>query len=127
MQPSNVNGTDLGAQEWRDATFLRYGLEPPDLPRNCDGCKDQFSICHAINCKRGGLVTALHNELRDGVADLAGRAFTPSHVCNDPLIYQGCAVKSQKANPAGTSYSTKLEDTPPEATEQKGDLLIRDL
>ena len=29
--PSTVNGTELGAQEWRDALFLRYGLEPPDL------------------------------------------------------------------------------------------------
>ena len=32
LQPSTVNGTELGAQEWRDALFLRYGLEPPDLP-----------------------------------------------------------------------------------------------
>ena len=30
--PSTVNGTELGAQEWRDALFLQYGLEPPDLP-----------------------------------------------------------------------------------------------
>ena len=31
--PSTVNGTELGAQEWRDAHFLRYGLDPPDLPK----------------------------------------------------------------------------------------------
>ena len=24
--PSTVNGTELGAQEWRDNLFLRYGL-----------------------------------------------------------------------------------------------------
>ena len=36
--PSTVNGTDLGAQEWRDALFLRCGLEPPDLPTQCNGC-----------------------------------------------------------------------------------------
>ena len=95
-----VNGTDLGAQEWRDAAFLRYGLEPPDLPKNCDGYNAKFSICHALDCKRGGLVTARHNEIRDGVADLASRAFTPSHVRNDPLIYQGCAMKRKKAQPA---------------------------
>ena len=28
--PSTVNGTELGAQEWREALFLRYGLEPPE-------------------------------------------------------------------------------------------------
>ena len=32
VQTSTVNGTDLGAQEWRDALFLRYVLDPPDLP-----------------------------------------------------------------------------------------------
>ena len=39
VQPSTVNGTELGAQEWRDALFLWYGLEPPDLPTHCDGCQ----------------------------------------------------------------------------------------
>ena len=37
--------------------------------------------------QKGGLVTARHNELRDGLADLAGKAFNPSHVRDDPLIY----------------------------------------
>ena len=87
VQPSTVNGTELGAQEWRYASLLRYGLYPPDLPQYCDGCNTQFSIFHALNCKRGGLVTARHNEICDGVADLAGKDFTPSHVRNDPLIY----------------------------------------
>ena len=84
-------------------------------------------ICHALNCKRGGLVTAHHNKLRDKVTDLAGKAFTPSHVHNDPIIYQGCAVKRTKAKQAGPSGITDTEDTPPEATEQKGDLLLRDI
>ena len=26
VQPSTINGMELGAQEWRDALFLRYGL-----------------------------------------------------------------------------------------------------
>ena len=113
MQPSTVNGTELGAQDWQDAAFLRYGLDPPDLPKYFDGCNARFSICHVLNCKRGGLVTARHNELCDGVADLAGKAFTPSHVRNDPLIYQGCAVKRTKAKPAGPSGITYTEENPP--------------
>ena len=59
---------------------------------------------------------ARHNELCDGVTDLAGKAFTPSHVRNDPIIYQGCAVKRTKAKPAGTSDTLDPDDTPPEAT-----------
>ena len=127
VQPSTVNGTDLGAQEWRDAAFLRYGLDPPDLPKYCDSCNARLSICHTLDCKRGGLVTQIHNELRDGCAVLAGKAFTPSHVRDEPLIYQGCAVKRTKANPDGPSDTTDPDDTHPEATEQKGYLLIRDL
>ena len=95
--------------------------------KHCNGCNARFSICHALNCKRGGLVTERHNELHDRVAYLTSRAFTPSHVCNDPLIYQGYAVTRTKAQPAGPRESTTTGDSPPEATEQKGDLLIRDL
>ena len=128
VQPSTVNGTDLGAQEWRDSLFVRYGLEPLDLPTYCDGRNTKFTICHSLDCKRGGLVTARHNELRDGFADLAGKAFTPSHVRDDPLIFAGRSVKRTKAKPDGASGTTDQDRAaPPEVTEQKGDLLIRDL
>ena len=52
VQPSTVNGTELGAQEWCDALFLRYGLDPPDLPTHCDVCQDKFLISHALTVKR---------------------------------------------------------------------------
>ena len=59
-----------------------------------------------FDCKKGGLVTARHNDLRDGVADLAGKAFTPPHMRDDTLIYSGRAVKRTKDAPdraSGTS------------------------
>ena len=43
---------------------------------------------------------AHHNELPDEVADLAGKAFTPTRVRNNPLIFAGCAVKRTTAKPA---------------------------
>ena len=47
---------------------------------------------------------------------------------DNPLIFEGCAVKRLKAKPAGPTGSTDWENVPPpEAKEQKGDLLIRDL
>ena len=103
VQPSTVNGAELGSQEWRDALFLWYGLEPPDLPTYCDGCQAKFSISHALDYKKGGLVTACHNDLLDRVADLAGKVFTPSQVRNNPLIYSGCAMKMTKVAPAGSN------------------------
>ena len=127
--PSTVNGTELGAQEWCDALFLRYGLEPPDLPTHCNGCEARFTISHALDCKKGGIVTARHNDLRDGVADLAGKAFTPSHVRYNPLIYSGCAMSRTKPMPAGSNITNPTGETTaaPEVTEQKGGLLIQDL
>ena len=123
-----MNGTEVGVQEWSDAIFLRYGLDPPDLLKYRDGCNAKFTICHALDCKRGGLVTAHHNELWDGVADLSSKAFTPSHVRDDPLIFAGCAVKRPKTKPARTSGSTDRDGAPlSEATEHKGNLLLRDL
>ena len=128
VQPFTLNGKELVAQEWRDVLFLRYGQEPPDLPHYCDVCNVNFSICHAFHCKRGGLVTARHNELRGGVADLAGNVFTPSHVRGDHIIFAGCAMKRPKANPFRTKGTTVPYATPPlETTEYKGNLLIRDL
>ena len=82
--PSTVNGTEMGSKEWRDALFLRYGLDPPGLPTHCDRCEARFTISHSLDCKKGGLVMARHNKLRDGVADLTGKAFTPSHVRDNP-------------------------------------------
>ena len=52
VQPSTVHGTELGVQEWQDALFLRYGLDPPDLPHYLCGCNITLSICHALECNR---------------------------------------------------------------------------
>ena len=59
---------------------------------------------------------------------MSGKYFTPSHMRDDPLIYSGRAVKSKKATPAGDSGNKDhTVAPPPEVTEQKGGLLIRDL
>ena len=128
VHPSTVNGTELGVQEWRDSLFQRYGLEPPELPHYCNVCNSTFSICHALDCNKGGLVTARHNKICDRVADLAGKYFTPSHMHNNPLIFTGCAVNRTKEKPDRIKAPTVPADMPPiEATEQKGELLISDL
>ena len=123
-----MNETELGDQEWCDDILLWYVLDPPDLPKYCDGCNDKFTIFHALNCKRGGLVVVRHNNIQDRVIELAFKAFTPSHVSDGPFIFAGCVVERPKVKPSGTSGKTDQDGAPPpEATEKKGDLLIRDL
>ena len=63
--PSTVNVMELRAQEWRYSFFLRYSIDPTNLPEPCDGYGVAFDICHTIYCKKGGLITANHKELRD--------------------------------------------------------------
>ena len=58
-----------------------------------DGCGLAFSIFHTLDRKKGGFITARHNELRDGVADLAEKAFTPAHVRNNPKLFTSGAVQ----------------------------------
>ena len=107
------DGTDLGAQEWRDTLVLRYDLDPPDFTKCCYSCNTKFTIFHVLVCKRGDLFTARYNKVQDGVADLANKAFPPSYVHDDPLIFAGCALKRPKAKPARTRGSCDKDSVPP--------------
>ena len=50
--PSTVNGTELGAPDWRDSIFLHYGIDPPDLQDHCNGCGAAFDICYTLEYKK---------------------------------------------------------------------------
>ena len=125
VKMSTVNGTEMGDQEWRYVLLICYGIELRDLPYHCDGWNSAFSICHVLDWKKRGLITTRHNDIRDKVTNLAGKAFTPSNVRKDTLIHPGCAVQEGNDKPVG-----KLISNPPVAVENPehmGDLLIRDL
>jgi hypothetical protein len=105
--PSTDTQSVLSSLEFRDALHLRYGMIPPNLPKNCDGCNAPFTIDHALTCNKGGLVIIRHNKLRDELASIAAAAFTPSQVTTEPLIY-----------PAQTPQDTRH-------SQERGDILIR--
>ena len=119
VPPFNINGTELGSQEWMDYFFLSYGINPSNLPDNFNECGTEFDICHSLDCNKGGLITARHNRLCDGVSDLASKAFNPMHVRDDPKIYTHCVVRGGKDKIKGSP----LKDE----GDLKGVLLIRDL
>ena len=91
--PSTVNEAVLRSQEWRDYLFLSYGVDTPDLPDHCDGCGAAFDILLAIEYNKGGLITARHSELCDGVSDLSGRAFNPAYVRDNHKIFTCRSVR----------------------------------
>ena len=66
---------------------------------------------------------ARNNDLYDGVANLAGKAFTPAHVRDNPKIFTGRAVQGGEAKVKASGKGK--EAPPPEEEDEKGDLLIR--
>ena len=58
-----------------------------------------------MDLKKGGLITTFHKEFRDGVFDLTGKAFTPLHMIEDPLIRPGRDVQEDKAQPIGLPHN----------------------
>jgi hypothetical protein len=87
--PDTLNGTDLSAEEFRDSLRLRYGLPPRTLPSKCDGCSQDFTVEHALSCKKGGLVSLRHNDVAYEWHQLCAQALTPSAVTDEPLIHSG--------------------------------------
>lgn len=69
----------LNKREFRDAVKLSYDWPIPECPSICV-CGANFSVDHAMVCKRGGIVIQRHNELRDLEAELF------EMVCSDVQI-----------------------------------------
>jgi hypothetical protein len=95
-------------------------MTPTNFPPICDGCNAPFSISHALQCKRGGLVIRRHNEVRDEVADLAAAAFAPSQVRHEPRID---IASTSASEPTSTTNPIPI----PIPTGDRGDLSIRGL
>ena len=126
LEPITVNRMYLGSQEWCNIVFICYGIDPPDLPHNYDVFGVGFSVTHALNCNKGGLVTAQHNELCNGVADLACKALTSTHVRYNPLITPGRAIGIFKTINDNTAVPNKQPGKVVKS-KQKEDLLTTDL
>ena len=81
--PLREMGFNLNKREFRDAIKLRYDWPVDDIPSTCV-CGDAFTVDHAMICKRGGLVTQRHNELRDLEAELLNMVCTDVEI--EPVL-----------------------------------------
>jgi hypothetical protein len=92
---------------------------------NCCSFLDTFSVPHALECKKGGLVISHHNEIRDELSDLASKAFSPSAVRDEPKIHtcRSPEVKSDEENEENSVKRLFRNN----CNEDRGDILIRGL
>ena len=49
--------------------------------------RENFDLNQALNCKKGGLVTARHNEARDLYCDLCSLAGLPQ-IISEPILHE---------------------------------------
>ena len=75
---------DLSPQQFRDALLLHYHRPLLSMPSHCDGCGSTFDLSHALDCRKGRLVTQRHNEVRDAQGDLAALAY--KDVIREPIV-----------------------------------------
>ena len=105
--PNHMSGT----HEFRDSLRIRFGMDRLHLQSQCDDCNQRFSVEHAMNCKKGGLITIRHDVIKDEWHQLCAQALTPSVVSDEPLVYSGPAVLLEVQNNANATALTRRPDS----------------
>ncbi|KAL7479888.1 hypothetical protein ACHAW6_005603 [Cyclotella cf. meneghiniana] len=82
--PDHFSGTELTKTEWLDIIALQYGYGSPHLPSCCNGCSEGFTVKHALNCKKGGLIGICHDDTHNELAHLNSLTFSNVHVMIKP-------------------------------------------
>ena len=106
VTPSYSANSVLSTEEFRDRLHYRYGINPSNLPTHCDGCGAPFSVDHAMSCRKGGLVIARHNELRDDLGDLYCEAAGRGSSRDEPLIFPPLPPPKPRTPPLPPATST---------------------
>ena len=119
--PTEKNGTVLLPTEWRDSVKLRYNFSPQGMQTHCDGCNSAMTVEHALSCKKGGLVHARHDELRNALHNMCCEATSSSRCSREPKIHMRAHHGRQRA-PRGTSTPTAIPPQTPNTTEERGDV-----
>ena len=60
-----------------------------------DGCGDPFNLTHTLDCKKGGLVTQQHNEVRDALGDIAAPAY--NEIVREPVVREAAEARGISA------------------------------
>eukprot|EP00731_Ephydatia_muelleri_P033971 Em0043g15a len=82
---------DLAPVQFKDGLALRYLRHLSNLPAKCNGCGANFTLQHALHCKKGGLVILRHNAT--ALVILPVRCAWPQ-VIKEPIVNEATATSS---------------------------------
>ena len=91
--PDTLGGTLLSQQEFVDNARIQLNLKVLNLPQHCDGCGAEISVEHALSCKKGGLVSIRHDDVRNEAGALAELALPKTRVSYEPFIFHGAGTR----------------------------------
>ena len=74
--PLKEYGFILNKQQFQDGISIRYGWPLSNLPTTCP-CGSKYDFQHSMSCKKVGLISIRHNDIRDLIATIL------REVCND--------------------------------------------
>ena len=78
--PLREQGLALSADEFRDGLALRYGWEPANASRLCNGCNVPLTMEHAQKCEVGPYRIKRHDGLKELLANCLKQATTEHSV-----------------------------------------------
>ena len=89
------------------------------MPKQCDGCvTEEFTVDHALSCKKGRLVHARHDVVADEWRNLCGIGFAFGRVEREPLIYR-CANPTQIETAEGEEEGREEGEGEGETTDEE--------
>ena len=93
-------GLVLNKQEFRDFLRLRYNMPLSDLPSKCV-CGEEYTVCHALSCKKGGFVAQRHDGVCNLLTSLIGKVCTKVEVEPQlhPLDYERFNLRTAVTSP----------------------------
>ena len=102
------NNFDFSATEFRDALCVRYRKPLKRSLSRCDGGQQDFDLQHALSCKKSGLVTLRHNEIRVTVGDLVDQ---PDVENGTPALIADLSARGVWDRQSAASFDISVTDT----------------
>ena len=119
--PIATENFDLSEVDFRVALSVRYNKNLIASSTFCGDCQSPFTLRHALACKKDGLLTLRHNEIRDAVGDLASLVWKDVHrepvirECNPqdetPSLIADLFCRGVYVRQEGASFDFRVPDT----------------